>query len=95
MDGFTQKSLENIGMIGFILLIGWLRFTDSFVVRTQSPTWLDTKLSQEKYSTCKVCGNELSYHSAPKNLRQLLLGGLTCEKCGEEFDIPFDVFMPR
>ena len=95
MDGFTQQSFENIAGIGFILLIIWLRLTDSFVVRAQSPTWLENKLSkQEEYSTCKICGKELSYHSKPKNLRQLLLGGLTCENCGEEIDIPFNVFMP-
>jgi ABC-type multidrug transport system fused ATPase/permease subunit len=93
LQGLTQQSLENIAGIGFGLLIGWLRLNDSFNIRSQSPTWLESKLSQGKYSKCEICGKELSYHSRPKNLRQILFGGLTCENCGEEYDIPFDVFL--
>lgn len=35
---------------------------------------------------CARCGNELPAMRRPANLRQAMLGGYTCTKCGAELD---------
>ncbi len=35
---------------------------------------------------CPGCGNEMPTIRKPKNLRQTLWGGFTCEFCGREYD---------
>jgi hypothetical protein len=93
-QGFTQQAFENIGFIAIGFLVMWLRLSKSIADTARARNWLEDRLRQSKYSNCEVCGKKLSYHRTPKNASQLLLGGLTCENCGAEFDVPFDVFMP-
>jgi hypothetical protein len=94
-QGFTQQALENIGFIALGLLAIWLRFSKNMADAARARSWLEDKLSQSKYSTCEVCGKKMSYHRTPKNPSQLLFGGLTCENCGAEFDVPFGAFMQK
>jgi hypothetical protein len=95
-QGFTQQTFENIGVIAVVLFVMWLRFSKSIAETAIARGQLKDRLSQGKYSTCGVCGSKkLTYHRIPKNASQLLLGGLTCENCGVEINVPFDVFMPR
>jgi hypothetical protein len=39
-----------------------------------------------KAVACPGCGEPAPVIRAPKNLRQALLGGCTCPKCGVEYD---------
>ena len=95
-QGFTRQTIENIGGAAFILFIMWLRFSKSTADTARASEQLKDKLSQGRYSTCNVCGSKkLTYHRAPKNIGQLLLGGLTCENCGAEIDVPLNVFTPK
>jgi hypothetical protein len=95
-QGFTQQTFENIGVIAVVLFVMWLRFSKSIAETAIARGQLKDRLSQGKYSTCGVCGSKkLTYHRTPKNASQLLLGGLTCENCGAEINVPFDIFMSR
>ncbi len=95
-QGFTQQAMENTGGAAFILFIMWIRFSKSTADTARAREQLKDKLSQGKYSTCKVCGSKkLTYHRTPKNVSQFLLGGLTCENCGAELDVPLNIFMSR
>jgi hypothetical protein len=88
-QGFTQQAFENLGVLAFIFLIGWLRFSKSIAETSAARSGL------EENSTCEICGQKLSYHRMPKNVGQLLLGGLTCKNCGAEFDVSLDRLMPK
>ena len=94
-EGFTGNSIQTIGMFGFILLIIWLRLSKNISDTAKARNWLEEKLRNKKYSKCQTCGKKMIYHRMPKRLGQLLLGGLTCENCGTEIDVPLDVFMPK
>jgi hypothetical protein len=93
---FTQQAFANIGVIAFVLFVIWLRFSKSIGDTARARGQLKDRLSQGKYSTCGICGSKnLTYHRTPKNVSQLLLGGLTCENCGAEINVPLELFMPR
>ena len=95
-QGFTQQAFENIGFIALALFVMWLRFSKSIADTARARGQLKDRLSQGKYSTCEVCGSKkLTYHRKPKNASQLLLGGLTCDNCGTEINVPFDIFFAR
>ena len=94
-QGFTQQAFENIGVVALILFIGWVRFSKSIAETARVRGEFVDRLSQKKRHKCKVCGQKLSYHRVPKKLSQLLLGGLTCENCGAEYNVPSNLFMPR
>lgn len=94
-QGFTQQAFENIANLAFIFFVMWFRFSKSIADTARARDQLKNKLSQEKYSTCKVCSSKkLTYHRKPKNVSQLFLGGLTCENCGAELDVSLNIFMP-
>jgi hypothetical protein len=94
--GFTQQAFETIGLMAFALLVFWLRSAKSIADTARARGQLKDKLSHGKYSTCEVCGSKkLTYHKTPKNPGQLLLGGLTCDNCGAEINIPLDVLWSR
>jgi hypothetical protein len=96
MWGITEHTGENILFTGFAFLVIWLRINKSFADTASAREQLKDRLSQGKYSTFEVCGSKkITYHRTPKNIGQLLLGGLTCENCGAEIDVPLDVFMPK
>ena len=94
-QGLTQETFKNIAVIGFVLLVMWLRLAKSIADTARARGQVETRLVQSKYSTCEVCGKKLSYHRAPKNLSQILFGGLSCENCGAEYAVPFDVFLSK
>ena len=94
-QGLTQETFKNIGVIGFVLLVMWLRVAKSIADTARARGQLEGRLAQSKYSTCEVCGKKLSYHRVPKNLSQVLFGGLSCENCGAEYAVPFEVFLPK
>jgi hypothetical protein len=95
-QGFTQQAFENIGFVALGLFVMWLRFSKNIADTARARGQVQDGISQGKYSTCDVCGSKkLTYHRMPKNVSQLLLGGLTCENCGTEINVPFDVFMPK
>lgn len=94
-QGFTQQSFGDIGGIGFIMPIVWVGLSKSILMTTGGHDLLEDRLSFEENSTCEACGKKLSYHKAPKNVKQILLGGLTCENCGAEFNIPVNIFVSR
>jgi hypothetical protein len=94
-QGFTQQAFEFVGILALALFITWARFSKSIADTTRARNFLENNLSRKNYDTCKICGKKLSFHRKPKNLSQLLSGGLTCENCGAEFNVPFDAFFPR
>jgi hypothetical protein len=95
-QGFTQQVFRDIGFIALALFVIWLRFSKSIADTARARGQLKDRLSQGKYATCEVCGSKnLTYHRVPKNASQLLLGGLTCNNCGTEINVPFDIFLAR
>ena len=94
-QGLTQETLKNIGVMGLILLVMWLRFAKSIADTARARGQLEGRLARSEYSICEVCGKKLSYHRTPKKLSQILFGGLSCENCGAEYAVPFDVFLAK
>lgn len=82
-------------ILGIALMVSWLRINKSVTDYAGARTFLLDRLNQKQYTTCKICGSHLSYHRKPKNLSQLMTGGLTCQSCGAEKNIPFDVYFSR
>ena len=96
VQGFTELAFKNIGFFAVALFVGWVRLSKSTADTARAREQLKDRLSQGKYSSCKVCGSKkLTYHRTPKSVSQLLLGGLTCDNCGVEINVPFDIFLPR
>ena len=94
--GLTQQAFQNIGLIAFALFVFWLRSAKVIADTAKARGQLQDRLSHGKYSTCEVCGSKkLTYHRTPKNSGQLLLGGLTCDNCGAEINVPLDVLWSR
>ena len=91
-QGFTQQAFEFVGILALALFITWARFSKSIADTTRARSFLEKNLSRKNYDTCKICGKKLPFHRKPKNLSQLLSGGLTGENYGAEFNIPFDAF---
>jgi hypothetical protein len=94
-QGFTQQAFGNIAIIAFVFFSMWLSFSKRIADTVRAQHQLEDRLSQSVHSKCKVCGKKLSYHRRPKKASQLLLGGLTCENCGAEFDVPFAAFFSQ
>ena len=95
-QGFSLQAFQGIGLVAFMLFLMWFRFSKSIADTARARGQLKSRLSQGKHSTCSICGSKkLTYHRMPKNVSQLLLGGLTCENCGAEINVPFDIFVPR
>jgi len=95
-QGFTQQAFENIGVVAFVLFIVWARFSKSIADTARARGQLKDRLSEGKYLTCGVCGSKkFTYHRMPKNVSQLLLGGLTCDNCGAEINVPISLLLPR
>ena len=95
-SGFPEGLIGGAAIGGLFSFISWLRFRKSSIETTRAREQLKGKLSKGKCSACEVCGSKkLTYHRTPKNIGQLLLGGLTCENCGAEISVPFDLFIPR
>ena len=95
-QGFTQQAVDSIVAAAFILTIGWLRISKSVADTAWARGQLKDRLSRGKYAACSKCGSQkLTYHRMPKNVRQLILGGLTCENCGAEVNIPLDIVFSR
>ncbi len=90
-----ENLLANILIMGFVLTIVWLRINKSFTDYSRAREQLLNRLNNKRYTICKVCGSQLLYHRKPKNVSQLMLGGLTCQNCGAESNIPLDVFFSR
>jgi len=93
-EDLTQTSIDNIIILGVVLLAIWLRFNKTIADTARSRAWLLENLDQKNKATCAICGNKLSYHRKPKNINQLLWGGLTCQNCGAEIDVDLDDFKP-
>jgi hypothetical protein len=53
-------------------------------LRTGKGTKMGLNLSAD--NKCPSCGTALPAFRRPKNFRQMMWGGWTCEKCGAEFD---------
>jgi|GEM_PF-5953009 len=95
IQGFTQKSLQDIGIFSFLIIIGWHGLSFVTLNTTEGRDWLEDKMNQKEHSTCKVCGKKMSYHKIPRNMSQILLGGLTCNNCGNESNIPLNIFTAK
>ncbi len=90
-----ENLVVNILIWGLVLTIGWLRINKSFTDTSRAREQLLNRLNNKSYTICKVCGSQLLYHQKPKKVSQLMLGGLTCQNCGAESNIPLDVFFSR
>jgi hypothetical protein len=83
-----ENVVGNILILGIALMVSWLRINKSVTDYAGARTFLLDRLNQKQYTTCKICGSQLSYHRKPKNLSQLMTGGLTCQNCGAKKTSP-------
>lgn len=79
---FTPAIIGAVsGSIGVLVAV-WL---------LQSKNWkigdgLKIGLNLSSDLKCPACGDPFPALRRPKNFRQVMWGGWTCEKCGSEFD---------
>jgi hypothetical protein len=95
---FTSRRddlVVNILIWGLVFVVVWLRLNKASADTARARTQLLDRLNQKNFTVCASCGSQLSYHRKPKNLGQLMLGGLTCLTCGAEKNIPLDALFSK
>lgn len=76
-----------IGAVSIAAGIAIWRFLTTVVFKKQIKSLEGTKLGVNlSEAKCPNCGNPFPRVRTPKNFRQAMWGGWTCEKCGTEFD---------
>jgi hypothetical protein len=88
-QGFTQRAFENLGVIAFVFLIGWLRFSKSIAETRRARAWWGW-MNSNSLAVCEICGTKLSYQQIPKDLSFVIWRRYTCPNCGAESKVNFD-----
>jgi hypothetical protein len=84
MFGIAESVLMLVGLVLLGLLVGVPLAVWALVKGTKRKSRMGINLSPP--TACPQCGTRLPQARIPKNVRQAMWGGWTCQSCGIELD---------